>query len=131
MKELEGMRREIARGPAQGFQKAVSACFELKVFLDMPKQPFELLLRESAVLSYRDGVLILDLTGCGAGRTVKSVELSKVRDLWILSDTSSMEIFVNGGEEVFTARVHDSMEGLRAEFISEQSGGMELYELAV
>ena len=132
MKELEGMRREIARGPAQGFQKAVSACFELKVFLDMPKQPFELLLRESAVLSYRDGVLSLDLTGCGAGRTVKSVELSKLRDLWILSDTSSMEIFVNGGEETFTSRIYDSMKDLKVKFSSGQRGGrVELYELIV
>ncbi|MDE7320611.1 MAG: GH32 C-terminal domain-containing protein, partial [Lachnospiraceae bacterium] len=46
------------------------------------------------------------------------------------SDTISLEIFVNGGEEVFTTRIFDSMEGLQAEFLSDGcSGRMELYEL--
>ena len=134
LKELEKMRKTVAVGHFQageGFREEVSSCFELKLFMEESDQDFELYLRESVVLRYRDSVLRLDLTGCGAGRGVRGVSLEEVHDLWILSDTSSLEIFVNGGEEVFTARVHDSMEGLRAEFISEQSGGMELYELAV
>ena len=134
LKELDKMRKTVAVGHFQageGFREEVSSCFELKLFMEESDQDFELYLRESVVLRYRDSVLRLDLTGCGAGRGVRGVSLEEVHDLWILSDTSSLEIFVNGGEEVFTARVHDSMEGLRAEFISEQSGGMELYELAV
>ena len=60
------------------------------------------------------------------------MELSKVRDLWILSDTSSMEIFVNGGEETFTSRIYDSMKDLKVKFSSGQRGGrVELYELIV
>lgn len=133
LKELEGMRRESASGyfeAGAGFEAEVSPCFELKISIDVPDRVFELLLRESAVLSYRDGSLSLDLSGCGAGRKVCRVRLKEVRDLWILSDTSSLEIFVNGGEETFTARIYDSMEDLHVTFKSEQVGGwMELYEL--
>ncbi len=91
----------------------VSPCFEWKLTMDDPTEAFTLLLRESAVLSYQEGVLSLDLTGCGAGRTVRSICLPEVRDLWIFSDTSSLEIFVNGGEETFTSRIYDSMEHLQ------------------
>ena len=91
---------------------------------------WELRLRESAALRYADGVLSLDMSGCGAGRTVRQVPLDEVYSLWILSDTSSLEIFVNGGEEVFTTRIHDSMENLHVEFSTARCGGrMELYEL--
>ncbi len=135
LKELEGMRDEICSGRFEagaGFEAEVPPCFELKISMDAPEREFELLLRESARLAYRDGILRFDLTGCGAGRKERSVRLSKVRDLWILSDTSSVEIFVNGGEEVFTARIYDSMEKLRVRCASETGGGtMELYRLTV
>lgn len=134
LKELEGMRRERAFGhfPVdEGFCREVPPCFELKVSMEEPDHDFVLLLRESAVLRYREGTLELDLTGCGAGRGVRKVCLPEVRDLWILSDTSSLEIFINGGEEVFTARIHDSLEGLRVMLMPGQSGEMELYELIV
>lgn len=135
LKELEGMRKETVCRPFRedsGFAEKVSSCFELKIFMDAEEQSWELFLRESAVLSYREGVLSLDLTGCGAGRSVKRVKLSEVRDLWILSDTSSLEIFVNGGEETFTSRIYDSMEHLQVKLLpGSGSGRMELYELTV
>ncbi len=137
LKELERMRRGISSGPFEagtGFRAEVPVCFELKADLNHTSadsgRSFALRLRESAVLRYADGILSLDLTGCGAGRTVREVRLKEVRELQILSDTISLEIFVNGGEEVFTTRIFDSMEGLQAEFLSDGCGGrMELYEL--
>ena len=137
LKELEGMRREICSGqfePESGFSSEVPACFELKVDINNTPLPsgraWELRLRESAALRYADGVLSLDMSGCGAGRTVRQVPLDEVYSLWILSDTSSLEIFVNGGEEVFTTRFYDSMENLHVEFSPARCGGrIELYEL--
>lgn len=117
--DITGKRSRIRSGrfmAGGGFRAAVPACFELKAEIDGASADsggaFELRLRESAALAYADGILSLDLTGCGAGRTVRSVPLPGVHSLWILSDTSSLEIFVNGGEEVFTTRIYDSMEGL-------------------
>lgn len=110
----------------------VSPCFEWKLTMDDAVKDFTLLLRESTILSYQGGVLSLDLTECGAGRTVKSVTLQKVQELWIFSDTSSLEIFVNGGEETFTSRIYDSMEHLQVTLRAGQgSVQLELYELRV
>ena len=63
---------------------------------------------------------------------MRGVRLAATWELQILSDTSSLEIFVNGGTEVFTTRIFDSMEGLKVEFTSSQAAGsMEYYELDV
>lgn len=136
LRELEAMRREIRSGmftPGTGFHEAVPPCFELILSMEdteVKSQEFRLCLRKSAVLSYGDGVLCLDLTGCGAGRRIRTMTLEAVRDVRILSDTSSLEIFVNGGEAVFTSRVYDSMEGLQVHLTSGHTGGMaKLYEL--
>lgn len=124
VRELEKMRRDgVSRAFDKGFDLPVSACFELKLDLETPGEAFELKIRESAVLSYRDGILTLDMTGCGAGRTVRGVEASEIRSLQILSDTSSLEIFVNDGEEVFTTRIYDSMTGLHVQMDSEREKG--------
>lgn len=133
LKELERMRNDkIIKDFQAGeeMQEAVNVCFELKLTLDQPTEDFTLKLRESAELSYQDRVLSLDLTACGAGRTVKSLALSEVRELQIFSDTSSLEIFVNGGEEMFTTRIYDSMEHLKVSVRSDKGGGqIELYSL--
>ena len=76
-------------------------------------EEFEIKLRESVKLTYRCGVLQLDVTECGMGRTVRSLKVSRLHGLRIFSDTLSLEIFVNDGEDVFTSRVYDSMENLR------------------
>ena len=135
LEELQRMRTE---GLTENFQtgsdfhKTVSACFEWKLTMDKPAEAFELLIRESAVLSYKDSVLCLDLTRCGAGRKTTEVLLPEVYELQILSDTSSLEIFVNGGEETFTTRIYDSMKGLQVAVKKMQgSGKLELYHLTV
>lgn len=131
--ELQKMRRSgDCRDFKNSFRRDASACFELKVRLEQDAGKWELLLRESAVLRYKDGVLSLDMGGCGGGRAVRGVRLTAAWELQILSDTSSLEIFVNGGTEVFTTRIFDSMEGLKVEFTSSQAAGsMEYYELDV
>lgn len=133
VKELERMRQGSKRQAFKGsFQHNASVCFELKVRLEYPTEGWALLLRESAILRYRDGILSLDMSACGGGRTVQGVRLSTVHDLHILSDTSSLEIFVNGGAEVFTTRIFDSMKKLQVRFESGQAAGtMEYYELTV
>ncbi len=139
LKELERMRKKICRKQFEagtGFAADVPVCFELKIDINSitasSGQEFELRLRESAVLRYADRVLSLDLTECGAGRERKEIHLTEVHDLWILSDTSSLEIFVNGGEEVFTSRIFDSLGGLKVMLTSRQCGGqMELYALTI
>lgn len=120
-RELKSMRRDGEDICFQrSFTRPVPACFELKL---RPEKPFTLQFRESAFLKFADGVLSLDLTGCGGGRMIRGVNVREVWEIRILSDTSSVEIFINGGEEVFTSRIYDSMQELKVSFDAGQSGG--------
>lgn len=64
-------------------------------------------LREGVTLSYKDHILTLNLGVYGSGRTTRKVKLEKLEYLQIFADTTSLEIFVNHGEEVFTTRVYN------------------------
>ncbi|HIZ78503.1 MAG TPA: GH32 C-terminal domain-containing protein, partial [Candidatus Lachnoclostridium stercorigallinarum] len=66
----------------------------------------KLQLRQGVCLSWEDGVLTLSLEEGGWGRTVRHGKADKLTKLQIFSDVSSLEIFVNGGEQVFSTRVY-------------------------
>ena len=84
-------------------------------------------LREGITLSYEDRVLTLDLGAYGAGRTTRKVRVESLKYLQIFADTSSVEIFVNHGEEVFTSRIY-SLKG-RISVQGECEGTMTVYPL--
>lgn len=105
------------------FETETPACFEVELQMEQPQADFTLSLRESATLQYANGVLSLDMTPCGAGRTVHAVPVPAVRHLDVWSDSSSLEIFVNDGEWVFTTRVFDSMQNLRIALRSDHAQG--------
>ena len=65
-----------------------------------------LTIRDDVTLSYQNGLLTLDMGNSGSGRTRRSVLLEQLTALRIFSDTTSLEIFVNNGLEVFTTRVY-------------------------
>ena len=66
----------------------------------------KLQLRQGVCLSWEDGVLTLSLREGGWGRTIRHGKADELRKLQIFSDVSSLEIFVNGGEQVFSTRVY-------------------------
>ena len=69
------------------------------------------------------------MVGDGHGRTVRSAALDRLDDLRILSDTSVLEIFANGGETVFTARTYsDAASALSCE--SDVPAEVTYYQLA-
>lgn len=82
-------------------------------------------LKKGIHLSFGGGMLTLDLGNFGAGRTSRSVALDELKDLRIFADTTSLEIFVNGGEEVFTTRVYSSEGELSID--GDCSGTMKIY----
>ena len=60
---------------------------------------------EDAVVSYEDGVLSLRFTGTsGYGRDIRKVRCGEITDINILVDSSSLEIFANGGRYVMSSR---------------------------
>lgn len=82
-------------------------------------------LKKGVHLSFGGGMLTLDLGNFGAGRTSRSVALDELKDLRIFADTTSLEIFVNDGEEVFTTRVYSSEGELSID--GDCSGTMKIY----
>ncbi len=66
-----------------------------------------MVIRECAVLEWKDGKMSLALTEKGGtGRTIRYLETGAIRNLRILADTSSLEIFVNNGENVLSTRYY-------------------------
>lgn len=64
-------------------------------------------LGDGAVIEYGDGLLTLTLTETsGCGRTRRVAEVGKLRNLRILKDTSSLELFLNDGEQVMSTRYY-------------------------
>lgn len=67
----------------------------------------KIIIRESATLEWENGLLRLSLTeNSGAGRTSRSYQTDAIRELRILADTSSLEVFVNGGAQVLSTRYY-------------------------
>lgn len=68
---------------------------------------FNISLREDCTLSYESTVFKLCLGKSGCGRVERAVKIDSVKKIRIFSDNSSLEIFINNGEEVFTTRIYN------------------------
>ena len=111
------------------FSQNVSPLFDMELAFEKCES-FTLRIRENALLSYDGDVLLLDISQCGRGRTTRGVRLQDIRNIRILSDSSTLELFINDGEEVFTTRIYDSMTGLSCEMKdAEARGTVTWYEL--
>ncbi|KAA6474778.1 sucrose-6-phosphate hydrolase [Bacillus swezeyi] len=80
---------------------------ELFITPQLIEEGFEVSFRGAARLIYNktDGILTLERNSCVDESTeVRHCRLNELRDLNVFLDSSSIEIFVNGGEEVFSAR---------------------------
>ncbi|MCA1029571.1 sucrose-6-phosphate hydrolase [Bacillus timonensis] len=94
LKELEGVSGEV---------------LELKVEVEKLSGHFEMLIRDHARIVYNqtEGIFTLERHSFADGKTEsRSCKLNELHSLRIYLDTSSIEIFVNDGEEVFTARIY-------------------------
>lgn len=81
---------------------------------------FEIKLRENCILSFKDGLFKLELGKSGYGRDLRAVEIKSINNLRIFSDSSSVEIFLNNGEEVFSTRIYN--DGIDKSFKIEGNG---------
>lgn len=102
--------------------------FELILNLHSNNKQVNIKLRKDVVLNYSNKVFTLSLGESGYGRDTRSVEIDTLESLRIFSDNSSLEIFLNNGEEVFTTRVYDEENHTNIEINGENISG-ELYTL--
>ncbi len=66
---------------------------------------FDISIRKDINISLKDVVFTLKIGDSGKGRTERSCKVDKTDSVRIFSDTSSVEIFVNG--EVFSSRIYE------------------------
>lgn len=82
--------------------------FELMLNVKELYSDFQLTLRGDCNLLYYSKLKTFELSlgKSGFGRKSRKVELEQLKSIHIFSDTSSLEIFLNSGEEVFTTRFY-------------------------
>ena len=84
--------------------------YELNIS-DISQNQFHVTLSEELILDYEGGKFRMYFTDqdketVSAGRSMRYVETIEVKNLKILADTSSVEVFVNDGEYVFSTRYY-------------------------
>ena len=80
------------------------SCFELEITEAIPGN-FQIIIEKECEIVYTDGMMEIRFNGkIGAGRTVRRAKVKELEQIQILADTSILEVFVNGGETVFTTR---------------------------
>lgn len=79
---------------------------------------FQAVLGEELVLEYREGRFEMgfkdqEKRSVSAGRGRRYVELDVLKNVRILTDTSSVEVFLNDGEYVFSTRYYPEKADIR------------------
>ncbi|MEI0516789.1 glycoside hydrolase family 32 protein [Brachyspira murdochii] len=72
---------------------------------------FEIIISEGLCAKYKDNKFILEFIGdtgktIGGGRNKRSSYLENLKNIRIMADTSSLELFINDGELAFTTRYY-------------------------
>lgn len=100
------IKKEVSLNESISLDVFESNTFELNINFENTNK-FELVFREDCKLSFDSKIFKLELGKSGYGRDMRAVEINEVNSLRIFSDNSSLEIFLNGGEEVFSTRIYN------------------------
>ena len=108
VRELEQLR-ENGRAAKVSGQIRLSMGEGADLMLSEILGPVRIAVGADAELSWADGLLTLRLSEtAGYGRTERVLPLDTLTDLRILIDTTSIEVFVNGGEQTMSTRYYPS-----------------------
>lgn len=129
IRELEEKKRELqtAKG-ALTTQPGTVWEADIKQIQD---NDFSVLIGEELGLIYKNGSFEMrfrnqEMSSPSAGRSLRYLELEKVENLKILADASSVEVFVNDGEYVFSTRYYPEKDSL---IILAEDAFIELYAI--
>lgn len=110
VKELESLRiGELKKEFESKLEFEDRDTFELIVDIEQMEGEVCLVIKDDIIFSYNQctKIFTLEFKGeIGCGRTKRSVSVDSLKQIWLLCDTSSLEVFINGGEEVFTTRYY-------------------------
>ncbi|MDY5742240.1 MAG: glycoside hydrolase family 32 protein, partial [Lachnospiraceae bacterium] len=105
VEEFESLRSQALELKNNSSVEVAGTAFDLELI--QPQESFELSVNEAVSLQFADGLLTLSLSeAAGYGREKRYCEVETIRELRILADSSLLEIYVNGGEQVLTTRYY-------------------------
>lgn len=128
--EMENLRLDKYEASLDIFNQTVptSVCFEMNLLFEN-NEDIEIQIRDDVKLVYQNQILTLSLQDSGCGRTTRSVEISNINEITVFSDTSSLEIFINQGQEVFTTRLYSSSHNQKVKLLTSNKGKVIFYPL--
>lgn len=133
IKEIEELRQEYKQFKIDNlFEETIYPFYEASLCITEIKNDLEILIKECIKITYSlsKNILSLEFVDGGYGRDTREIELQKLDNLRIFCDTSSVEIFINSGEEVFTSRFYDDKKHLRLKIYSKDLKGiLDLWKL--
>lgn len=128
IEETKDLRREYTQFDLQAnfaidlrtraFEAQIEICYD----------EFIISFRRDAELHFAKGLLTFSLGESGYGRKQRHAEIPAIQSISIFSDTSCLEIYVNGGEYVLTTRLYDSCDDTRLQI--DKPAKVEVYTLA-
>ena len=91
------------------------------------------MLSDELVIEYKNKRLVIEFINnrnnkVSCGRRVRYADMNTVTDVRILADESSVEVFVNDGEYVFSTRYYPEEPGIR---IEAEGALIQVYELNI
>lgn len=106
IKELQQLRTDSKRQTLRGTATVeTGAIAELRI--RNTGEHLRIAIGSSAVIEWSQGLLSLTLSEqAGYGRNKRYIQTQKLETLHLLMDTSSLELFVNGGEQTMTTRFY-------------------------
>ena len=116
VEEMKQLRKEGMQTTVEGWNSlhVQETVFEFNLDL-IQEGDVDICLRNQTHLCYQTDTKIctLRMGKEGCGRDERRVQLEGLYRLQIFSDTSSLEIFINGGEESFTTRIYGEDDEIR------------------
>ena len=131
VRELEEKKRPADR--AQGrLERTGDQVFEADI-TEIQNNSFRAVLGEELILEYRSGRFEMRFScrakdSVSAGRGLRYKEMKELRDVKILADVSSVEVFLNGGEAVFSTRYYPKSYSL---CVDAEGADIRFYEIDV
>ena len=108
--ELNAYRGELHRGDEKLEVEGVK-CFDLMAYHSLPMKSFDATIADELHISWDGSKFELRFsdeskTSVGAGRVSRFEHLDELRNVRIIGDVSSIEVFVNDGELTFSTRYY-------------------------
>lgn len=128
-RELKAKERPLST--ASGYLEEKGNAAYDAVITGIADNQFRAVLGHELILEYRDGRFEMRFTdqakdSVSGGRGLRYAETERLENVRILTDISSVEVFVNDGELVFTTRYYPETEEIRIEAAGAQ---IELWEI--